>query len=252
MKTSNDPLDGFETRLLGELRTVVADRADSGSAQQPQQSRQPRLRRVALVAASVAALAVGGAVVAPRLLASPAFAIETAADGDTVITINRLEDAAGLEDALADHGIEADVTYGGAAPETYSVTEGDPPPEGAPAPPPVPEGAEPKVTDPEGHATKLPKGVPGPEILDSPADGDPFLKACGLDPDGEPPISVEQRGDGYVVTIPAESIVRETDLQLTTYADSEQSDAALMATWSGRDGTVCGAGNTTDAVQPPA
>ena len=45
-------------------------------------------------------------------LGSPsAYAVDEQGDGDIVITIHELDDADGLEQALADHGIDADVDY---------------------------------------------------------------------------------------------------------------------------------------------
>jgi hypothetical protein len=42
---------------------------------------------------------------------APAYAIAEDASGDVVVTVHELQDAAGLEDALRAHGIDADVTY---------------------------------------------------------------------------------------------------------------------------------------------
>jgi hypothetical protein len=54
----------------------------------------------------VAATAVAGFALRP----DPAFAVD-AKDGDIVVTISSLEDADGLERALADEGVTADVDY---------------------------------------------------------------------------------------------------------------------------------------------
>jgi hypothetical protein len=62
-------------------------------------------RRLAAVAAIVGASAPTG------LGGSQAYAVTERSDGDVVVTIHRLEDDDGLEQALADHGIVANVTY---------------------------------------------------------------------------------------------------------------------------------------------
>ena len=97
--TNRAPLDTFETALLGELREHVADRRTTSTA-----PTSWRRRLVAL--AAVAATAVAGFALRP----DPAFAVD-AKDGDIVVTISSLEDADGLEQALADKGVTADVDY---------------------------------------------------------------------------------------------------------------------------------------------
>ena len=62
--------------------------------------------RSAAAAVTVAAV-VGGAGLRP----DPAFAVARHADGDVVITVMRLSDADGLEQALAHEGITAEVEY---------------------------------------------------------------------------------------------------------------------------------------------
>jgi hypothetical protein len=58
-------------------------------------------------AAAVAAVVVGSTTVG----SSAAFAVEQDGKGDVVVTIHRLTDSAGLEKALGEHGIDAQVTY---------------------------------------------------------------------------------------------------------------------------------------------
>lgn len=97
-------LDSFESALLTELRTHVAQRSATRHA------RRPIARHVAAMAA---AAAVAGAI-ATGLVAlrpDPAFAVENQADGDIVVTVIELSDAAGLEHALAREGVTAEVTY---------------------------------------------------------------------------------------------------------------------------------------------
>lgn len=100
--TTQDPeptLDDFETRLLAELRReVVAVR------------RRPR-RRLLASAAAVAAATVAGVVVVPGLGPTTAYSVQEGNAGEVEVEIRRPDDAAGLERALAEHGIAADVTY---------------------------------------------------------------------------------------------------------------------------------------------
>lgn len=91
-------LDDFETRLLQSLRAEVAQR------------HQPRSRRGFLIAAGAAAAATAF-VVAPALKPTPAFSVSEGNAGEVKVTITRPEDASGLERALVEHGINADVTY---------------------------------------------------------------------------------------------------------------------------------------------
>ncbi len=97
-------LDNFESALLTELRSHVTEQVAQGPAP------RPVVRRTAAfaAAAAVAAAAVIGMV---GLRPDPAFAVARHADGDVVITVMRLSDADGLERALADEGITAEVKY---------------------------------------------------------------------------------------------------------------------------------------------
>lgn len=97
-------LDAFETRLLSELRREVSDPTRFEPA--PRRGR----RRLAVLAGAAAA-AVAGVVLVPGLGAGPAYSVSEGNPGEVHVEINRPEDAAGLERALAEHGIRADVTY---------------------------------------------------------------------------------------------------------------------------------------------
>lgn len=115
-------LDVFETRLLAELRTI---------AEQPEERPTPRSahldrRRGPWAIAAAAAAAVAGALaLVPTLQAEPAWAVSSSGDGRVDVQVNRIEDADGLERALADEGIAADVTYladgGRCAPGRYTA-----------------------------------------------------------------------------------------------------------------------------------
>lgn len=100
-----DPqLDAFESRLLAELRGKVSDQARTSPA--PRHGR----RRLALLTGAAAA-AVAGVAFVPGLGTVPAYSVSEGNPGEVRVEINRPEDAAGLERALAEHGIKADVTY---------------------------------------------------------------------------------------------------------------------------------------------
>lgn len=99
-------LDTFEQSLLNELRQQVAAR---------NAHRTPRRRWTAGIAAGglatagavAVAISLGSGLVGP----SAAYAVESQADGDVVVTVHHLSDAAGLEHALAAKGVHADVRY---------------------------------------------------------------------------------------------------------------------------------------------
>jgi hypothetical protein len=97
-------LDTFETRLLAELRQHVSDSASS-----------PAPRRTAprwvLGSAAAAAAAIVGVLLVPGLGTTPAYSVQEGNAGEIEVEVNRLEDAAGLEAALAEHSVRADVRY---------------------------------------------------------------------------------------------------------------------------------------------
>ena len=114
MKQNRERDNDFEQRLLDRLRAVVAERGAEQQASEgaPSPSTWRRAPRPALglVAALVAAVAVlvisSGSDSTPR-----AFAVESRQGGGVTIRVYSLEDAAGLEHALEDAGIKAQVTW---------------------------------------------------------------------------------------------------------------------------------------------
>ena len=108
---THTPLDSFESALLAELRTHVAEQPARQA--EPRGTRGRRVRRFALgaVAAGLAASVVGVVSLGGHGGASPAYAVELDGDGDVVVTVHRLDDAAGLEKALRAKGVDADVSY---------------------------------------------------------------------------------------------------------------------------------------------
>lgn len=225
-------LDNFETELLNQLRDVATERSEELAVTGRRRRRWARGGLVA--AAAVTALAVplgmnlGGAPVAEA-----AFTLETQDDGDIVIRIHELTDSEGLEAALAEHGIDADVTYGraqgGSAEGNVSEEE-------------TPEEYAPGDTKWTKVAPKRNIGKHGKAARDE-AVSDPFprAEACGWDdPDGPGPISLERDADDYVVTIPVDSVIRETSVDLWTWADEDDPSATqLQSEWLGLDGDRC-------------
>ncbi|MBU2694941.1 hypothetical protein [Pimelobacter sp. 30-1] len=173
-------LDTFEQSLLTELRRHVADR--------PSPRRTRRRRWAAAGAGLVAAgsIATGAVLLQP----GPAFAVQEEADGDIVVTIASLDDAAGLERALAEHGVEAEVSYDAdeLLPEVQEV-----PPGKADADISIDPGPrlETGGTDP-AEGAEVPEGLP-----------------CGA-------IAIETRGDGITFRLPAAAVAAESPLVIRT------------------------------------
>ncbi len=73
---------------------------------------RPAMRRRALAGAAAAAVAVTAVVAGSATVGTPAaFAVEQQGNGDITVTIHRLTDSSGLEKALGERGIDAEVTY---------------------------------------------------------------------------------------------------------------------------------------------
>ena len=107
---------GFEDRLLGELRMVVAERAsDAGRPSgRPRGHLARGGRRFALAgAAAVVVVLVGmsGLLVHYGDGAPPAYAVTRNMDGSVTVEVRSLRDAAGLQRALRAAGIPAVVRY---------------------------------------------------------------------------------------------------------------------------------------------
>lgn len=107
----NTELDSFETRLLDELRAYVADDASHRPTERDRATRHGLRRPLIVIAVAAAAIAVVGALLLPGLGASPAYSVGEGNAGEIRVEINRPEDADGLERALEEHGIPADITY---------------------------------------------------------------------------------------------------------------------------------------------
>ncbi|MFY0405437.1 hypothetical protein [Solicola sp. PLA-1-18] len=96
-------LDSFEAQLLGELRLEVENRSTHRTTRSWRYWPQTIAATfVAMLCGTVAVMTVGSA---------PAFAVDARAGGIVEVKVNRLEDAAGLERALEDEGVNADISY---------------------------------------------------------------------------------------------------------------------------------------------
>lgn len=226
-------LDGFDRALLTELRHVAMQGAPAPR----------RTRRLALAGTGVAALA-ATVVGVTTLGSSTAYAVSENGDGDVVITIRELEDASGLEDALAGHGIDAVVDYDNSGDGAMTI-EG---PDGEAGR--VPDGAEPPDGAQEGHVTK------GEAHVQAESGSGASLDASGPgkdDPCGGPdrlPFTTDLSEDAYTITIPADSVLLDQDaaLQITTTGDIADQLAGLEVAFS-VGGVSCGFG-TMSATAP--
>jgi hypothetical protein len=222
---NNSPqLDTFESALLTELRREVAEHPAPVAA--PTFVRRPR-RRLRL--AAVGAAGIAATVVAVFGLGgsggSPAYAVEKNADGDVIVTVHRLDDASGLEKALAAKGIDADVSYDadGFGDFTTSNPDGPPPmapPTGAPG-----SGAESgtltQQQDENGPTPTGPGSSAGPD------------DSCGA---ADPPATLEQSGDDWVLTIPNGSPLMDRHVEIGT-----DSSGALAVQYAGNEpNSYCG------------
>ena len=106
--TPTRPLNSFETELLADLRQHVAGRG-SAPAGPPPRRRRLAIRIGAGVAVAAATVAVAFGYDASR--PAPAYAVSVSDDGRIHVSVRSLSDEAGLERALADHGVTADITY---------------------------------------------------------------------------------------------------------------------------------------------
>ena len=118
MSPDRKPRPDFEQRLLARLKAVVAERgeaaaaAEAAEAQDATPSWRRRAPRLALGAGVVlAAIAVVLIVSAGGDNPSKAFAVKPQKGGGVTIKVYALEDASGLEQALEDAGIRAQVTW---------------------------------------------------------------------------------------------------------------------------------------------
>ncbi len=222
---NNTELDSFDRALLTELRQVAAERATAPV-------RRTR-KRWAYAGTGVAAAAVAAFGLSSTLGSPSAYAVDEQGDGDIVITIHELDDADGLEQALAEHGIEADVDYRSDGIGGVVIDAPD-----------HPDGAEIGV-DGDGEVFKgeaeieegaeVDQAVPGAVPADGPCGGFDDM-----------PFTAELFQDDYVITIPADSVLRETDAELliTTSGSVDDQVAGLEVSFS-VDDVHCGFGTAS-------
>jgi hypothetical protein len=103
--------DRFEERLLTELRAHVARNADAHTpARAPRRARRRialRPRPIAAAGALLAAAAVAVVLASGGDGADPAYAVTPQSDGSVTVSVTSLDDAAGLQAALRDAGVNA-------------------------------------------------------------------------------------------------------------------------------------------------
>lgn len=224
-----DRLDPFEAALLAELRREVAEHP----APAPVPVRRSR-RRVRL--AAVGATGIAASVVTVFGLGgtggSPAYAVQQSGDGDVIVTVHRLDDAAGLEDALRAQGIDATVSYDADGfGSTFGIgSDGTTIPDDELPPPPEAGGGQP---GPEAgtHAEAEAGGGPTTEVRPGgPAPGD---DPCGL---GAEPATLVQQGGDWVLMIPADSPLQDRHVEIGT-----DPNGGLSVVYAGSDeGSMCG------------
>lgn len=100
----NAPLGSFESALLTRLREHV---------DQLPEHRPPRVSRTRLLVGAAATVAAAAAIVVfvPGLGSTTAYSVQEGNSGTITVEVQRLEDAEGLEAELAEHGVDADITY---------------------------------------------------------------------------------------------------------------------------------------------
>lgn len=195
-------MNTFETSLLTELREHVATRA----AAEPSRSRRvKRLRWSALPAGAAAAA------VAFVLVQSPtaAYAVDKADDGDVTVTIDKLSDAAGLQQALRDEGIKAYVNY-----DADLVNQ--PPPPGAVTRTHAEVGSG---DGPEYTTDRVPEQGAGTSGLVA------AQAKCGTGP-----VQVQMTPDAVTFTISRQDVGSSSTLHITTGGD-QTGLSALQIRW---------------------
>ncbi len=105
-------LDGFETRLLTELKAEVDARASHAQpVTLPTVTPGHRHRWYVPVTGAAAAAVVGIALVVTVARPTPAYAVTGSNGEEITVTVNRLEGADALQAALLERGIPADIEY---------------------------------------------------------------------------------------------------------------------------------------------
>lgn len=234
----NTTLDSFESALLAELRQHVTDHPA------PAPTRRPRRLRLAAVAATGVAASVVAVFGLGGTGGSPAYAVDRTSAGDVVVTVHRLDDAAGLERALEAKGIDADVSYDGdgfggtisLGPDGKPLKDGLMPPQGPQPGVELPGGGE-QHAEVQGEAGGSDQSGPtlsGPGRADDP---------CGM---GTSPATLTRSGTDWVLTIPAASPLQDRYVELGT-----DREGALWVAYAGDEpGSMCGMMTMTVGTPP--
>jgi hypothetical protein len=209
----------FEDRLLEQLRQVVADRPAPAAVTY----RPPRRTRLALAgSAAVAAAAPAVALVATSGGVTPAYAVQSHADGSVTVTIHSLSDAAGLQRRLRAAGVPAVVDYVTVG-RRGCVLSG------------VGAGVQGESTDTAGGAASGPVHSTGGEAG---TDTGPSTSGPGPAPgDRATTSSTTIGGDGVMFTIDPGHIAPGKAVYITTSTDTKGSIAMAIA--NQRPGTAC-------------
>ncbi len=224
--SDRESLDSFDLALLHALRQEVGARSRTSE-------RRPGRRR-GLAAAGVAAAAAAAFAVTSLGAPAAAFAVDQSSAGDIAVTLHRLDDADGLEQALAAKGITANVHYrptsAGEAPSAPILDE---------APGALESGGSALSGSTSASATL--QGETG--------DSAPVTGVCG-DP-ANPALTTQLNRDNFVITIPAGSALHRADseLEITTSGGVEDSFAGLDVSYT-VDGTRCGVGSASATAVP--
>jgi hypothetical protein len=159
---------------------------------------------------------------------SPAYAVDENSNGDVIVTVHRLDDASGLEQALKDKGIDAEVSYDPNSGDTAAMLGSNGPGGAVPAPPGTQEQGQGDGSFSSRHAEKGPT-LSGPGSVPGGAD-DP----CGpIDP---APARLTHPGDDWVLTIPAGSPLQDRHVVIGTGPDG-----SLSVEFAGTEpGSFCG------------
>ncbi|KRA37688.1 MULTISPECIES: hypothetical protein [unclassified Nocardioides] len=219
------PLNSFDHALLRELRVAVAENRPA-----PARSRRTRWTVAAGGVAAATITAVGLSSMNP---AAAAYAVERSDSGDITITIHELDDSEGLEKALAEHGIEAEVDYDAAGATLPGAVDHE-----------LPDAVAPDL---EGGAQS--SSTSGSATIEGAAPGNPASSPCG-DMDA-PPLKSGVNGDDYVITIPRDSAILSADavLQIRTSGNVDGSFSSLGVDYA-VDGVQCGFGSAQATAVP--
>jgi hypothetical protein len=225
MNNTSTQLDSFETALLTELRREVVEHPAVPSLS-PSPMRRPRRRRrlaaagaTAVAASVVAVFGLGGSG------GSPAYAVAEDGDGDVTVTIHQLDDATGLEQALAAHGIDADVSYDPQQSGTTAMLNSNGPGGAVPPPP---------GSAPSGGGLTQHKQEGGGPVTSGPGSAAGADDPCGpIDP---APARLRHLGDDWVLSIPAGSPLQDRHVEIGTGPDG-----TLSVEYAGNEpGSICG------------